>query len=189
MELILASASPRRSQLLKQAGIYCSVQPSMVEEVRQFGLSPREWAQYAARMKADAVALDHQQSIVIGADTIVVLNGEVFGKPTNLVEAKLMLTKLAGKSHQVITGLALVVAGQLYQDYEITEVTFRALTTAEIDHYLAGDDWVDKAGGYGIQSAGAVLVERVVGCYTNVVGLPLAALLRLFKRAGVTYAN
>jgi septum formation protein len=186
MNVILASASPRRRQLLEQVGLCFAIQASAVAEEAKPGLLPAEFAKSLAIDKASAVAAAaDSQAIVIGADTIVVYKGEVFGKPKNRDQAKSMLNTLAGQQHQVITGVAVAVGGEVFSDCAVTHVTFRDLTEAEIDAYIETAEWVDKAGAYGIQGMGALLVERIEGCYTNVVGLPLLTLSRLLSRVGV----
>lgn len=185
MNLILASASPRRRQLLEQVGLHFAVQVSDVPEDVKPGLSPAGLAISLAVEKAHAVAVTAAGAVVIGADTIVVFNGEIFGKPASLDQAKQMLTALNGRQHQVITGVAVATGGQLFSDCAITSVYFRELTESEIDNYLQAAEWVDKAGAYGIQGLGALLVEKIEGCYSNVVGLPLVTLSRLLKKAGV----
>ncbi|MDU4961940.1 MAG: Maf family protein [Sporomusaceae bacterium] len=185
MQLILASASPRRRQLLEQVGLTFSVQASLAAEELKQGLTPSEQAKALAADKAAAVAADAPGAVIIGADTIVVHRNEIFGKPANAVEAHRMLRALAGCRHQVITGVAVIAAGNCFSDFAQTEVSFRALSDAEIAAYIQTAEWADKAGAYGIQGMGALLVERIEGCYSNVVGLPLTTLARLLLKAGV----
>lgn len=186
MQVILASASPRRRQLLEQVGLRFSVQASDVREELKDDLPPHEFAMSLATDKAVAVATAAGgQPVVIGADTIVVYQGAIFGKPENREQAKGMLQALSGRQHQVITGVAVAAGGKILSDYAQTLVTFRELAAAELDAYLLTDEWVDKAGAYGIQGIGALLVERIEGCYANVVGLPLTTLSRLLLKVGV----
>lgn len=186
MNVILASASPRRRQLLEQVGLCFDIQASAIAEDVKPGLPPAELAKSLAADKATAVAATaDSQTVVIGADTIVVYKGEVFGKPNNQDQAKAMLHSLAGRQHQVITGVAVVAGGEIFSDCAVTLVTFRDLTETEIDSYIGTAEWMDKAGAYGIQGMGALLVERIEGCYANVVGLPLVTLSRLLLRVGV----
>lgn len=186
MNVILASASPRRRQLLEQVGLCFTAQASDVAEEAKPGLSPAEWAKSLAVDKATSVAeTADSETVVIGADTIVVYKAEVFGKPCNQEQARAMLQTLAGQQHQVITGVAVVGGGEVFSDYAVTLVTFRNLTQSEIDSYIGTAEWKDKAGAYGIQGMGALLVERIEGCYANVVGLPLVTLYRLLSRVGV----
>lgn len=186
MQVILASASPRRRQLLAQVGLKFSIQASDSKEARKPGLSAPELAKSLAVDKAMAVAATADAgAVVIGADTIVVYRDEIFGKPADQAEAGTMLRVLAGRQHQVITGVAVAAAGKCLSDFATTAVTFRSLTAAEIDAYLQTAEWMDKAGAYGIQGMGALLVERIEGSYDNVVGLPLVTLSRLLLKAGI----
>lgn len=181
--LILASQSPRRYVLLRQLGLEFSVQPSaVVEELLPLDLPPHEYAAELARLKAEDVAhSQHQPAIVIGADTIVVLGGEILNKPADAADARTMLRRLSGRTHTVFTGIALVAAPEIsvHTAVQATDVHFRELSDAEITGYVAGGSPMDKAGGYGIQDDfGAVFVEHIVGCYYNIVGLPLELLYR-----------
>lgn len=188
MEIILASASPRRAQLLNQVGIPFRAVPSLIEE----GQPCRPWSQWVqglSRAKALSVTAGEGQ-IVLGADTIVICRDKVLGKPGDKEEAQEMLASLAGTHHEVMTGICLVnyhAAGyETYQDVEITRVHFRSLTADEIKTYAASGEPLDKAGAYGIQGLGALLVEKIEGCYFNVVGLPLVKTMQLLRRCGVT---
>ena len=174
--LILASQSPRRRLLLKQIGLKFSVRPSSVAEDVLDHESPEQNVRRIALAKALDVAKRVRSGIVVGADTIVVLGSEILGKPRTAVEAKRMLRKLSGRQHVVYTGFALVDAstGRKIVDIERTKVQFRRLNPGEIDEYVASGSPMDKAGAYGIQDDyGAVFVERVEGCFYNVVGFPL----------------
>ena len=177
--MILASESPRRSALLKQIGLEFEVVPSGVDEGGIRGETPEEKALNAATAKALQVARRMREGIVIGADTLVVLEGEVMGKPSSPREAVEMLFKLSGKTHQVVTGVALVEARTMRVDswVERTLVTFRELTRREILEYVESGIPLDKAGAYGIQDRAAAFVKRIEGCFYNVVGLPLASLI------------
>jgi septum formation protein len=175
--LILASASPRRKKLLEQIGLAPIIMPCAMEETFDVARTPAENAVELARQKARCVAGGIDSGIVIGADTIVVLDNRMLGKPANPDDAVSMLEQLSGRTHVVATGFALVdrPSGREYTGVELTEVTFRALPRREIEAYVAGGSPLDKAGSYGIQDDyGAVFVTRIVGCYYNVVGLPLA---------------
>ncbi len=184
MALILASASPRREELLRQAGCAFTVVASEAEEENDRQLPPTELAVDHALAKARDVALRVPPGdVVVGADTIVVLDGQVFGKPRDTADARRMLTALAGREHQVITGVAVVKDGAAWTDFAVTAVRFRAVGPEEIERYLAGGEPPGKAGAYAIQGAGALLVEGITGCYTNVVGLPLVTLDKLLRRA------
>ena len=188
--LVLASASPRRSDLLRQAGLAFETMASDVEEAAEAsGLAPAELAEAQARAKALAVADRAPGRIVLGADTIVVLADRVLGKPADAAEAGHMLRMLSGSSHQVITGLVLALgnggeARVLDEDAVVTEVTFRELTDREIADYVATGEPLDKAGAYGIQERGALIVGSICGCYFNVVGLSLTRLGEMLARLG-----
>lgn len=180
--LVLASASPRRKALLEQIGMEFTVQPSAVEEEEvSLLLPPQQYVATLATQKATDVAQRQQQegTLVIGADTIVVHDGAILNKPTSVAEAEHMLARLSGATHIVYTGIAFVESGSLrtLTDVQHTEVTFRILSSEEILAYVATGSPLDKAGAYGIQDDfGAVFVEKIQGCYYNVVGLPLALL-------------
>lgn len=179
--LILASRSPRRRQLLERLQIPFSVHPSEVDEVVPPDIPPAHTVSLLARQKAEAVAPGYPHALTLGADTIVVLDGAVLGKPGDDAEAAAMLARLGGRSHTVYTGIALVhpESGRLVTAHEATEVTFAPLKPAEIEAYVLTGSPLDKAGGYGIQDdAGALFIEGVRGDYYNVVGLPLHRLYR-----------
>jgi septum formation protein len=180
--LILASRSPRRQRLLEQVGLMAAVQPCDLEEIFDPVLSAAENATLLALAKAECVARSVEDGIILGADTIVVLDGRMLGKPASAAEAVSMLQTLSGKTHTVATGIALVdrPSNRHMTAVELTEVTFRHLPLEEIEEYVAGGSPLDKAGAYGIQDDyGAVFVTRIVGCYYNVVGLPLSRLHRM----------
>ena len=183
--IILASQSPRRAHLLDQIGLRFSVSPSSVVEEIDPESSSEENVKRLSLHKANDVAKKHREGIVIGADTIVVINGTVLGKPTNEKNAQEMLRMLSGKTHTVFTGFALVDvrSKKSYIDSEKTEVTFRALTENEIEQYVATGSPMDKAGSYGIQDDfGAVFVERIAGDYYTVVGFPLSKFYLAFMK-------
>lgn len=187
MEIVLASASPRRQQLLEQIGLSFRVVVTDVQENNQMRIRPEELATLHARDKAlAAAAIVSENDIVIGADTIVVLEGRVFGKPVDQEEARSMLASLSGKVHEVISGVAIVKGQQIFTDFNVTEVRMRTLSAEEIKRYVDSGEPMDKAGAYGIQGLGALLVEGINGCYNNVVGLPLTTLTKLMQRVGVT---
>lgn len=187
MAIILASGSPRRQELLAQIGCKFRIEQSDVIEDNTLAMAPAQLAVLQAEAKARAVAAKAgADDVVIGADTIVVLGQAVFGKPTDAAAAKVMLRQLSGRDHQVITGVAVVHAGRSYTDFTATTVTMRQLTDAEIENYVATGEPLDKAGAYGIQGLGALLIERIAGCYTNVVGLPVVTLARLLNKVGIT---
>lgn len=182
--LILASQSPRRKKLLKQIGLKFRVVPSSVDEIFVSNISPSENARLLAVKKAEDIARRIRRGIVIGADTIVVRDHHLLGKPTTAREAVQMLQLLSEKSHYVYTGIALVDAQtkKKISTVEKTEVHFRKIDLKEIKSYVASGSPMDKAGAYGIQDDyGAVFVERINGCYYNVVGLPLARFYTLLQ--------
>ncbi len=182
--LILASASPRRRELLTQIGLRFEVQAADIDETRRDAEAPAAYVQRLALEKAQAVLALHPHATVIGADTTVVLGGEVLGKPRDLAEAERMLRGLAGQVHEVHTGVAVVRAGVALQHVETTQVFFGELAEEELARYLATGDSLDKAGAYGIQGYAARWITRIEGDYFNVMGLPLAATVRLLRRAG-----
>jgi len=187
VKLILASGSPRRIELLKMLGCKFQIIPSKVEEKINPRLSPIQNVKRLSRLKALDVASKISEGIVIAADTIVVLDKKILGKPKTKKEAKEMLEKLSGKEHRVITGLAVVDAKtkKALQDFVTARVKFRELNKDLIKKYIATGEPLDKAGAYGIQGKGALLVESIKGDYFNVVGLPLNALNQLLEKFGV----
>ncbi len=186
MGIILASASPRRQELLKQVGCEFTVQISDIVEDNHQDLLPQELAVFHAKAKAVDISLKaNADDVIIGADTIVVLDGKVYGKPININDARSTLIHLSGKQHQVITGIAVVKADKVWTDFVITNVRIGNLTKEQIENYLATGEPMDKAGAYGIQGMGALLVEGIEGCYPNVVGLPLQKLSDILRKAGV----
>lgn len=189
-KIVLASSSPRRQELLRQIGIPFVVQVSTFEEDNSLNLIPQELTVWQAKQKAfnvfyECLQQNHPADLIIGADTVVVLNGEVFGKPNDETEAKAMLTRLAGREHQVITGVAVVKNGKVSTDFSETQVWFRPLSQEEIEQYVATGEPLDKAGAYAIQGIGALLVEKISGSYDNVVGLPLNTLAKCCHNVGV----
>lgn len=186
MAIILASQSPRRKQLLNQIGCSHITMASTVSEDNNADLMPAELVVYHATLKAlEIAARCKSDDVIIGADTIVVLDGKVFGKPKDDSEATYMLTQLSGRTHRVISGVTVVADGCVYSDSQETNVKIRSLSKEEIEHYVETGEPMDKAGAYAIQGIGALLVEYIQGCYTNVVGLPLVTLNRLISQAGV----
>jgi septum formation protein len=177
--LILASRSPRRQALLRAAGIEFRVVAPLIEDItpKRMRGSYAAAARRSALEKALSVGLPSET--VLGADTIVVCEGEVLGKPANEGDARRMLRKLSGRWHRVYTGIALVRAGRRLVDYQRTEVAFRRLSKREIEWYVGTGEPLDKAGAYAIQGEGAGLVRTLRGCYTNVIGLPLPRLLKM----------
>ena len=185
-KLILASASPRRAALLRQVGIpFELVVPAVQERGRD--LPPDKLAVSLALDKAAAVARQFSQGLVLGADTLVVCAGKILGKPRDAAAARRMLETLSGREHSVFTGLALIeaVTGRTETAWAETRVWMRSLERELIDAYLATGEPMDKAGAYGIQEKAAFFIERIEGCYTNVVGLPLNQLSLLLSRMDI----
>ena len=176
--IILASASPRRKELLQQIGIAFTTAPAHVDERALAGEEPEAYAVRVALDKARTAAKKFSSGVIIAADTIVVLEGVILGKPADAADAERMLKMLSGQMHTVITGLAVMDAGagKALTRTAITRVWFRNLSPERITSYVASGEPLDKAGAYGIQGKGALLVERIEGCYFNVVGLPLPLL-------------
>jgi nucleoside triphosphate pyrophosphatase len=185
MTLILASASPRRSELLRNAGIPCIVEPAHVAEQARPGEQPLQYAQRLARDKALAIFKSHSGSVVLGADTIVVVDEHLLEKPVDREDAARMLRLLSGRSHQVITGVCLVAPEYERTEAEITEVCFSALSDSEIAEYIQTGEPMDKAGAYAIQGLASRWVERIDGCYFNVVGLPVPRVYRMIRDLAV----
>ena len=186
MRFLLASASPRRRELLRNAGFDFDVQPSQVVEEIKPGESPEEFARRAAREKAMQVAASSPAgSLVLGADTVVVIDGETLGKPSNREDATRMLQFLSGRTHQVHTGVCLVRAPGQIEALELatTLVTFRELDEEEIRRYVESGEPMDKAGAYAVQGLASKFVTRILGCYSNVVGLPVALVYGILKKA------
>jgi septum formation protein len=178
--LILASASPQRRAILAQVHVPFTVVPAGVDELTAG--EPQAVAVENARRKALAVDGD----LVLGADTLVTVDGEILGKPRDAAQAVAYVGRLAGRAHQVVGGIALARGGKVIADaVDVTEVVFRALTAAEVEAYVALGEWEGRAGGYAIQGAGAALVRSITGDYLNVVGLPLARLLDLLPYGGL----
>jgi len=178
-ELILASASPRRKELLATAGFSFRVRPSAVEEIRNEGELPVAYVLRLAQSKAQAVWRSGE--VVLGADTVVVIHERVLEKPRDTADAISMLKALAGRTHQVITGICLRHDGGALIDHASTQVQFSPLGEDEIREYVASGEPMDKAGGYAIQGLASKFVERIDGCYFNVMGLPLALVYRHWK--------
>ncbi len=185
--VILASQSPRRRDLLTLIGIPHDVRPADIDERYLPGETPPAHAERLAREKALKVAVEDPDAVTIGSDTIVVVDGDVLGKPTDPGDAAAMLRRLSGRSHVVMTGVAAAWRGQVLSGVEEVGVTFRELTDDEIAGYVATQEPMDKAGAYGIQGYGATIVERVDGDYFAVMGLALGRLVRLLRELGLHY--
>ena len=187
--LILASQSPRRSELLRNAGVDFSVAPADIDESLVPGEEPAVYVQRLARGKALALlAKSPAGALVLGADTTVVLDGESLGKPLDEADARQMLGRLRGRSHQVMTGVCLAwqssKGSQTLVEVEITEVEFAAISDREIAEYVSSSEPMDKAGAYGIQGRASRWVPRISGCYFNIVGLPVARVCAMLRRVG-----
>ncbi len=185
--VVLASGSPRRRDLLTLIGVPHEVHPANVDETYVSGEEPREHAERLARAKAAKVSGLEKDALVIGADTIVVVDEAVLGKPRDKRDASRMLSLLSGRTHVVMTAVAAAYAGRIMSSVEIVGVTFRDLTGGEIDSYIATGEPMDKAGAYGIQGYGATIVRRVDGDFFAVMGLPLVKLVELMKELGLSY--
>ncbi len=187
MRLVLASRSPRRADLLTRAGYRFEVAPADIDERRREGEAPRELVLRLAREKAAAVAPRHRGAVVLGADTLVVVDGAVLGKPDGAAGAVAMLGRLSGRAHEVLTGVALHAADRCCDGVQSTRVVFRALSPDDVAWYVAAGESADKAGAYSIQGRASRFVTRIEGSYTNVVGLPVElvdSLLRGFAAGG-----
>ena len=185
--LILASASPRRRQLLEMLGIEHRVVPPDVDETRRDGEDPAGYVLRLAEEKARVVAAREPGGLVLAADTTVVLGPELFGKPATPAEAADMLRRLAGRTHQVYTGVALTAGDRIESALDVSDVTFRALDAAAIAGYVATGEPMDKAGAYAIQGKGAALIEGIRGDFFGVMGLPLRLVLDLLARVERPY--
>lgn len=181
MEIILASASPRRQELLKNIFNDFKIEPADVDETLSSDINAEAAAEYLACKKAKYIAEKHPEALVIGSDTTVVLNDIILGKPKDKNDARNMLNLLSGKTHKVITGVCVCKGGKTHSFSEFTEVTFYKLSEEEINNYLKTGEWSDKAGAYGIQGKAGLFVEKINGDYNNVVGLPVSRLNRKLK--------
>ena len=181
-KVILASNSPRRREILGKFINFEAV-TTEVKEDNDFYKSPDTLVMALAFEKANSVAVKHEDAIVIGADTIVEIEGEILGKPKSREDAKRMMEKLRGKSHKVITGFSIIdlSSDKKYMDYEVTEVVFKDLSDEEIEAYLNKAEYMDKAGAYGIQDEAALFVEKIEGDYLNIVGFPISKIYTVLK--------
>ncbi len=185
MAMILASQSPRRRELLGQMGFSFTVRPAKGEELPHPELTPAQLVEELARQKALEVSAEAEaDDVVVAADTVVAIDGKVLGKPHDKVHAAQMLSALSGREHTVYTGVAVKRGETLLVEHEATQVRFRPLTEREIDLYIQTGEPMDKAGSYGIQGYGALLVEGIRGDYFNVVGLPICRLGRMLAQVG-----
>jgi septum formation protein len=198
--LILASASPRRRELLTQAGFLFEVHPAHIPEEPYAGEEPAAYVTRLAREKAEAVFAEIKKAVVsgkrapappqvvLGADTTVTLDGHILGKPEDAADAARMLRLLSGRTHRVLTGVAVVSAERTEAVAEATAVTFLTLTGEEIDAYIATGEPMDKAGAYAIQGRAARWIPRIEGCYFNVVGLPIALVSKLLASGNAAHS-
>tara|TARA_B100001564_G_C20647589_1_gene675173 strand:- start:826 stop:1410 length:585 start_codon:yes stop_codon:yes gene_type:complete len=179
-KIILASKSPRRAEILRMIGIKFKVAPSKIKEEINQNIDLGEIAISISREKARVISNKYPKDIIIGADTIVVLNNEIFGKPKNLDESKLMLEALSGNSHKVITGVTLMNEGNsvVKTFSEVTEVFVQKIPTNKIEYYINNFNTLDKAGSYGIQEWFSIWIKKINGCYYNVMGLPVSKFYR-----------
>ena len=186
-KIILASQSPRRRYLLERAGLSFDVIPSRLDEDSISAATPDDYVRDLAQAKAVDVARLHPDSWVIGADTVVVAEGRILGKPASTAQARGMLRRLSGRLHQVLTGYCIcrMSSGRVFADVARTDVLFKALTEAEIEWYIRTGEPFDKAGAYAIQGIGTFLVKRINGSYTNVVGLPVCEVVEFLIREQV----
>jgi septum formation protein len=185
--VVLASSSPRRRELLTLIGIPHTVRAADIDETPHASELPRAHAERLAREKTTTVADGDRDAVVIGADTIVVVDGDILGKPRDQREAAIMLRRLSGRTHVVLTAVAVARHGRLVSGVESVDVTFRRLSDEDVTRYIATREPMDKAGAYGIQGFGATIVERVDGDYFAVMGLALGLMVRLMAQIGVEY--
>jgi len=179
--LILASASPRRAELLRNARITFEVEPADIHEAPLPGEPPLQYAQRLARDKARAVLARHSDALVLGADTVVVVDNHLLEKPADADDAARMLRLLSGRTHQVITGVCLAASGLERYEAEMTQVSFNTMSEGEIAGYIATGEPMDKAGAYAIQGMASRWVQRIEGDYCNVVGLPVARVYKMLR--------
>lgn len=182
--LILASASPRRREMLQSAGLKFKIIPAHVNEDYLRGESPSKHVRRLSRDKAMAIARQHQHSWVLGADTIVVIDGMILGKPQNKTQARNMLKKLSGREHAVFTGFSIIHSGKAICRTNVVQsaVWFKAIRREEMNWYINCSEPYDKAGGYAVQGKGACFIKSIRGSYTNVIGLPLCEVLEEFNK-------
>ena len=186
MELILASQSPRRRELLGLIAADFSVCPADIDETMNEALAMEARVADLSARKACAVAEEHPGAAVVGSDTVVVLDGMPLGKPVDAADAKAMLSALSGRTHEVVTGIAVALPdGKVLQDATVTKVRFAPLTEAEIDWYIDSKEPMDKAGAYGIQGLGARFIEGIEGDYYSVMGLPVRCLYEMLRECGI----
>lgn len=183
MVLVLASQSPRRAEILRQAGISFTIRTAEVDETPLAGETPEDYVRRLAEEKARAVEATASET-VLGADTTVVVDGQILAKPEDATDAKRMIRLLAGRAHDVLTGICLSRGNHMICDFASTRVWFAAISESEISAYVESGEPMDKAGGYAIQGLASKFVERIEGCYFNVMGLPVGLVYRHLKRMG-----
>lgn len=184
--LVLASQSPRRREILAQAGFTFTVRVPGIEEVRRSTESPEDYVRRLALEKARAAATSPDE-FVLAADTVVVVDGSVLEKPDSALQAAEMLRRLSGRAHAVLTGVCLLHGGLEWSEVESTRVVFSPLTEDEVREYCASGEPMDKAGAYAIQGLASKFIERIEGCYFNVVGLPVSLVYRLCRKASYSF--
>jgi septum formation protein len=187
VRVVLASQSPRRRDLLTLIGIPHDVRPADIDETILPDEAPVPHCERLARTKATTLAALEPDALVVGSDTIVVIDGDILGKPASIEEARTMLARLAGRTHTVFTAVAVAYRGRLLSGVESVSVTFRPLDAEHVAAYVATGEPMDKAGAYGIQGFGATIVERIDGDYFAVMGLPLGRLVGLMRELGLSY--
>jgi len=185
--IILASKSPRRHQLLEMLGIQHVIDPAEIDEDQLPGENAEEMAVRLSREKARTVAQRHPEEIVLSADTLVVMESEILGKPDDPQKAEQMLGKLAGRDHLVVTAVSVAARGAIHDRRDVTRVWFRSLSEETIKSYVATGEPMDKAGSYGVQGYGSVLVDRIEGDYFSVMGLPVRLVIELLEEVGEPY--
>ncbi len=186
-KLILASSSPRRKQLMEVAGLVFTIIPSKFKENLDINIAPQELVEYLSFQKAQEISIRHKNAVIIGADTIVVLNNKIIGKPKHKKHAREILKNLSGKTHEVLTGYTIIDAKNQMRKTKVvrSKVYFKTLSNEQIENYIATDEPLDKAGAYGIQGIGKALIEKTEGDYANIVGLPIQTLLADLKLFGI----
>ncbi len=187
LEIILASASPRRSELLAAIGLDFRIMPADVDESRLINETGKNLVYRLSQLKAKTIAKDNQNSLVIAADTVVVLDNEILEKPVDIAQNMEFIKMLSARAHQVYTGHSISYQNKSITKVIKTDVYFRSLSPQEITHYANTKEGLDKAGGYGIQGKGSMLVEKIAGCYFNVMGLSVANIVTMANELGVSF--
>lgn len=184
-QIILASSSPRRRELLAGLGLRFEVIPAHIDEASFSAAGPQELVSLLSSEKARLVAKAHPEALIIAADTVVVLDGQILNKPKDLTENQRFISQLSGKEHKVFTGHTLIFHHEQTTEVKQTKVSFRHLSAAEIERFVATGEGLDKAGGYAIQGYGSALVSHIEGCYFNVVGLSVSSVVENARQLGV----